>query len=645
LATIRQGRPALLVLGIDRPADAREIALPDVDEAYSPTWSPDGRSIAFSAMKAGVSDLYVADLATGGSRQLTDDAYADLQPAWSPDGQTIAFTTDRFTTNLTRLTFGAYRIGLIDVVSGALSAVPAIRDANQIDPAWSPDGSSLYFVADPDGWSNVYRAEPAVGRVFRLTDVETGVSGVTRISPALSVSSGSGALAFNVFRRGGYEVHTIASADLLHGTPVDPAVVASALDVASAVPSTDGAILPVPPLPSMAAGAQPQERSYRPTLSLEAIGSPYFSAGGGPLGSYVSGGASLLFGDLLGDQQLMTAVHLSSRFDESALGAVYVNRKARVNWGVTLEQTPHLRLRTNGVHADSSGSGVVTRERERMIWTTRHLGTFAAYPMSRSRRIEVSAGFRQISVTREQRIEQVSARTGMTVDLDTHALPTEPSIGLADAGVALIGDTSLFGATGPLLGSRYRFQTTVNTGGLSYVSLLADYRRYLMPVRPYTLALRIVHAGRYGGDAADFRLRDSYLGSPSLVRGYGPAAVVRSECPGGSADCPALNTLLANRIVAAKMELRVPLWSTMTSTSKVRYGALPADVFLFADAGAGWGGEQRFGSGGFDGRFVRSVGAGFRVNVIGLIVEMAAIRPIDLKRSGWSFGFDLRPGF
>jgi outer membrane protein assembly factor BamA len=175
--------------------------------------------------------------------------------------------------------------------------------------------------------------------------------------------------------------------------------------------------------------------------------------------------------------------------------------------------------------------------------------------------------------------------------------------------------------------------------------VLADYRRYLMPVRPYTVALRFVHAGRYGGDAADFRLRDSYLGSPSLVRGYGPAAVVRSECPAGSADCPALNTLLANRIVAAKVELRVPLWSTMTSTTKIRYGPLPVDAFLFADAGAGWGGEQRFGTGGFDGRFVRSVGAGFRVNVMGLIVEMAAIRPIDLKQSGWSFGFDLRQGF
>jgi outer membrane protein assembly factor BamA len=166
-----------------------------------------------------------------------------------------------------------------------------------------------------------------------------------------------------------------------------------------------------------------------------------------------------------------------------------------------------------------------------------------------------------------------------------------------------------------------------------------------MPVRPYTLALRVVHSGRYGGDADDYRLRDAYVGAPSLVRGYGPRAVARAECPGGSADCPALNSLLGNRIVAAKLELRVPVWSTVASTSRVRYGPLPVDAFVFTDVGAGWGGEQRFGPGGVDGRFVSSVGAGVRVNAMGLIVELAAVRALDLRGAGWTFGFDLRPGF
>jgi hypothetical protein len=233
----------------------------------------------------------------------------------------------------------------------------------------------------------------------------------------------------------------------------------------------------------------------------------------------------------------------------------------------------------------------------------------------------------------------------MVIDADSSPLQSVPVVGIAEAGIALVGDSAIFGATGPMLGERYRVQVTSNAGGLNYTSLLADYRRYLMPVRPYTVAVRLVHSGRYGGDAGDFRLHDAYVGSPALVRGYGPSDVVRSDCPSGSAACPALNTLLASRVVVAKLELRVPLWSAVTGANRVRYGSLPVDAFVFADTGAGWGGEQRFGPGGSDGRFVRSAGFGVRANLFGLVLETAAIKPLDLRRHGWSFGVNLRQGF
>jgi hypothetical protein len=280
-----------------------------------------------------------------------------------------------------------------------------------------------------------------------------------------------------------------------------------------------------------------------------------------------------------------------------------------------------------------------------VLWTNRHVGGVVAYPFSRSRRIELSAGIGQIGFERQRRTEEVSLRSGRIVDQQVEQQASEPSMGFVDAGVALVGDTAIFGATGPMLGTRYRLQATANVGGLQYTSLLADYRRYLMPVRPYTLALRVVHSGRYGEDAGDFRLRDAYVGSGSLVRGYGAGTVVRSDCPSGSANCPVLNSLLANRFVAAKLELRVPVWSTITTSSRIRYAPLPMDAFVFADAGAGWGGEQRFGPGGVDGKVIRSVGAGVRLNVFGFIFEAAAVRPLDLVRSKWGAAFSLRPGF
>jgi hypothetical protein len=640
LATVVAGRASLMILGVDDPRATARHQVAQVDEIFSPTWSPDGRTVAFSAVKNGFSDLFSLDLASGQVRQLTDDAYADLQPAWSPDGRTIAFTTDRFTTNLSKLTYGYFRIGLIDTQTGAITPAPAIADANHLDPAWKPGGRALYTIADPGGVRNIYRLED--GEAHQMTDVVTGVSGVTRTSPALSVAARRGTIAFSVFHRSGYQVHTL--------DPERPAVatLAAAAQVTTAAADLEEEILPVPALPTRAAAtidAPGAPTQYKPKMSLEGIGTPYFSAGGGPLGGYISAGTSLLFGDLLGDEQLFTTMYVSSRLNESAFAALYVNRRARWNWGVTMEQMPELRLRTSDVRVETDRDRVYSRDRDRTLWINRQIGAFAAYPFSRTQRVEFSGGLRQIGSARERYTQFVSSVSGAIVDHQRQPLPGEPAVSMMEASIALIGDSAVFGATGPMLGTRYRFQTATNVGDLRYTSVLADYRRYVMPVRPYTLAFRVVHSGRYGADAADIRLRDIYVGAPSLVRGYGPMSVVRAECPSGSFDCPSLNSLLANRFVAAKAELRVPLWSTLRSTSQVRYGAIPLDAFVFADAGAGWGGERRFGPGGTDGRLVRSVGGGLRANLVGMIFEVAAVRPMDLRGAGWTFGINLTPGF
>ena len=90
-----------------KPNDRTEIPLDDLGEIYNPSWSPDGERIVFSALKGGLSDLFIYSFATGKVEQLTADPYADLHPAWSPDGRTIALATDRFTSQIDDSDFGA----------------------------------------------------------------------------------------------------------------------------------------------------------------------------------------------------------------------------------------------------------------------------------------------------------------------------------------------------------------------------------------------------------------------------------------------------------------------------------------------------------------------------------------------------------
>jgi Tol biopolymer transport system component len=640
LATIRNGRPAITILDIADGSAPREIPLDRLDEVYSPTWAPDAHAMAFAGLKGGVTDLYSVDLASGDVAQLTHDQYADLQPAWSPDGHSIAFTTDRFTSDVTMLRFGGYRIGIFDLASGAVSEAPGMGTADQVDPAWSADGASLYFVGARDGIPNVFRADRADGRTYQVTNVGTGVSGVTQLSPALSIASRTGTLAYSTYKDSAYEIHTIRDPSGLAGTQVIQTHTAPATRAAVDEPDH---IDPVPPLQ---AAPKPSftEKGYRPHLSLEAVGSPYFSAGGGSFGNYVQGGASLLFGDLLGDRQLLTALHLNSRFDESSFGTMFVDRTSRWSWGLTAEQAPEVLLRTTAVRSDPSRDGALTRDYERQVWTHRHLSGFVAYPLNRSQRIELSAGARQISFNRQGRTQVFSPQTGKLLQQEELALPDEPSIGIGEAGAAFVGDTAVFGATGPLLGSRYRFQIAPAMGGLTYTSVLADYRRYFMPIRPYTLAFRLVHSGRYGSDSDDPRLLDAYVGSSSLVRGYGASAVAHSQCGAGSSRCSALYELVGTRYAVAKAELRIPVMGLRSS--RVRYGPLPIDGFLFADAGAAWGGRERMSLGPVPStRLVRSVGAGIRLNAVGLIFELATARPLDLDHAGWTFGFNLRPAF
>lgn len=66
------------------------------DSEFQPAWSPDGHQLAYTIQKDAGTALWIYDLTTGMSRQLTyPEQWNDKHPTWSPDGNRIAFSSDR----------------------------------------------------------------------------------------------------------------------------------------------------------------------------------------------------------------------------------------------------------------------------------------------------------------------------------------------------------------------------------------------------------------------------------------------------------------------------------------------------------------------------------------------------------------------
>jgi hypothetical protein len=643
---IEAGQPALIVLDLAGGGQDQTIRFGRFGEVFTPSWSPDGRAIAFSALENGATDIYVYDLDTARLRRLTDDPFGDLHPAWSPDGRSIAFATERFSTDIESLTLGRCELAIVDVESGALRRVPALDGVAHLNPQWSAGGESLYFISDPDGVGNVYRLDLGDGVVYQITRVSGGTTGLTPTSPALSVAARAPAMATTIFRRGKYEMAFSSGAAMAAGIPQPPA------SERSASPSPTTASLPplvradatlerllASPGATATDPGSTRTTAYAPRLFLEAVGQPYLSSGGGPFGTFVVGGGSMLFSDLLGDRKVGLFVQAGNRLRDLALGVRFLNREHRWNWGAVADVLPSLNCFPHARVTEQDGQSALTREVDYFERTQVRGAGYLAYAMSQSRRIEFEAGARQTAYRRTVLSTSRSLTTGRVLDRTTTEQSGGTSTTVAEASTAFVTDTAVFGPGGPILGSRSRYQITSTFGELASTRLLLDHRRYFMPVRPYTIATRIVHLGQYGRDGQDPRLAPAFLGSRQFVHGYGWSSLqCRVDADG---VCGALEDLLGHRLLVGNLELRAPLMGIFSR--ELRYDPVPAEAFLFADTGIVW---SRASQGAAAERHrITSFGAGVRVNGFGMPLEVAVVRGVDSPARGWSFDFSFRQGF
>jgi Tol biopolymer transport system component len=642
VGAVAKGRPLLVIMDAEKSKTLHEVPFPKLGEIFTPSFAPDGNRVVFAALSGGFSDLYVYDLASESLTQLTNDHYSDLQPAWSPDGKTIAFATDRFSTRLPTLDIGESRLGAIDVATKEITELTSFPRAKNINPQWSVDGRSLYFISDVSGASNIYRVDVAKGQIAQITDLRSGVTGITATSPALSVASKTGRLAYSVYEKGQHEIYAIDDVETLAGTPAhfEPDETAGLIPGAQA----KGRVLAARDNPEdgLPRSGSFTRAPYKANFALDAVGQPYAAAGiSGGRGAF-AGGVSMQFSDMLGEHNLQTLFQAQSVQGFNDLGAVvsYVNRQQRFNWGVQAGQVPYIsRSLANGLGTSEDGELVFAQQLFTQRQTERSVAALGIYPFDVATRVEVQAGFRHIGFDARVDTDFYRFSTGEFLGSEERDFDTFEGVNMGFGTLALVRDTSLFGATSPILGNRFRVDVSPVVGTIDYTGVLADFRQYVMPVRPVTVAARVMHYGRYGSGGEDQRLYPLFLGDPGFVRGYGSGSFRASECGNAPAGtCPVFEQLIGSRMLVGNLEVRAPLFGLFGAKSL--YGPLPIEVGAFFDAGVAWDSvtdPKLFGGGR---EIVKSYGLVGRLNLLGfLVLEADYARPIDRpgKKSLWQF--------
>ena len=120
------------------------------DSPREPRLSPDGRRVAYTAEACGARQVFILDLRSGTTRQLTASEKAVSDPQWAPDGAHLAFVRDD----------AIWMIG----VDGSRPTVVADHPAGSRSPRWAPDGRQIAFISRRRGWSQVWVQEAPLPR-------------------------------------------------------------------------------------------------------------------------------------------------------------------------------------------------------------------------------------------------------------------------------------------------------------------------------------------------------------------------------------------------------------------------------------------------------------------------------------------------
>ena len=140
-----------------------KIIFKSAQPVLSPSWSPDGKHLAYVAYSRGRPELYVQNIHTRRTKRISSYQGLNNAPAWSPNGKYLAMTLSKD---------GNAEIYILDIASNKLGRITN-NYAIDTEPTWLPDGKGLIFTSDRGGGPQLYQIGvsdlQSSGKVKRLT--------------------------------------------------------------------------------------------------------------------------------------------------------------------------------------------------------------------------------------------------------------------------------------------------------------------------------------------------------------------------------------------------------------------------------------------------------------------------------------------
>ncbi|MGC8824258.1 MAG: hypothetical protein ACP5PZ_06645 [Bacteroidales bacterium] len=584
-----KGRNRLLIIDVKHPRKTREVDIPGLEAFSNPTWSPDGSTIVVTGLKEGVTDLYAYNLENNSVTNLTNDNFCNLMPSWSPDGKKIVYATDQNPfDSIQQPGKKGYYLYVLDVATGEKKGIPVFPGCDNLNPQFGPDGQSIFFVSDANGIRNLYEYRIDSAKVYRLTHLITGVSGVTQFTPAISVARNTGTVLYTHYFKGDYNIYFARQNDFQR-VEVNPQDVNFDLAMLPPFPRQRKDIVNTNLLADAPPVNVPNDSlktiPYRSKFQLDYIGGSNMGvAVSSYYGTGMAGSVDMLFSDIVGNYQLFSSFSINGQVQDFGGSVAFINNKNKIDWGIALSHIPY-KYGSYGYTIDTIQGNAYDVLNVDIQWIFEDAMTlFAVRPLSQTQRIEASTSVAYYSyyIQREKYLINSLGYTSYLGRIKN--LPKPPGFFVSTVGLAYTLDNAYYGIASPLRGQRFHVDVEQYMGKYNFTEFTVDFRKYFF-LNPIALAMRLYFQGRFGESSNDYIVRSLYIGWPWLVRGF-------YNFVGLSSSLAEQSMLFGSRIGVANLELRIPF------TGPERLCLIPFKYFVselsfFTDAGIAWNPENK----------------------------------------------------